>query len=590
MGSSVVSPIFYNNQHENIRETEVENISVTFWNFLTKANKWRVLLFVFVGTFILRLPTLFIDYIHIDVITSYIIAQRDIAGLLFKPNKGPVYHALVTWSIKLLGDSPISFHFTGILFVLLTILFIYLLGKRIYGARAGLLAALFYGSIISTFQTEFLATNGEIIYNLFFISSFYFFYLLVFEKKMLYLLPLIVSLLLGIYTKFQGSFALFAILIYLIFANPSFIIKERAKITTYYILIGVLSAVALAFIIVDWNYTAIVFRGIIRQKLTPMVNYVANRGFSPLHIIGKLLWRSFQFTLYHSIIWIPGIIAIVQFFRSRERREDSEAYLVVITLFLFLTIFLGGARLSPHYFIPVLPTLAILSSREVLGKIDAIRCKKIFFRILILPVLFFFVWNIKDVYIGNFRPDWKHNESRFTFFFRILLIGSHGEYLLPHKSLLPVLTYLNEKTARDETIFVWPMGSEVVYYSKRRSATHQFWFNERALHAIVQREKGNLDEFVKVENSFIRSVRETNPDYFIDVGSTSMIRKVLVYRKKDDPPYYFDINTAPMIRFGSFGGLDNFPGLVKFLNDNFQFVGEFGRARIWKKSARRKVQ
>jgi hypothetical protein len=568
----------------------VENISVKFWNFLTKADKWKVILFVFTGTFILRLPTVFIDYIHIDVITSYIIAQRDIAGLLFKPNKGPVYHSLVKWSIKLFGDSPASFHLTGIIFVLLTILFIYLLGKRIYGVRAGLLAALFYGFIISSFQTEFLATNGEIIYNLFFISSFYFFYLLIFEKKMIYLLPLLISLLLGIYTKFQGSFAIFALLIYLIFAKPSFIIEKRAKIVTYYIFLGALSIIAIIFIIVDWNYTTVVFKGFLRQKLTPMVNYVANRGFSPFHIIGKLLWRSFQFTLYHSIIWIPGIITMVKFFRNREHREDSEAYLIVITLFLFLTIFLGGARLSPHYFIPLLPTLAILSAKEVLSKIDILRFKRIFFRILILPVLFFFIWNIKDVYIGNFKPDWKHNESRCTFFFRILVIGSHGEYLLPHKSLLPVLKYLDEKTGKDETIFVWPMGSEVVYYSKRRSATHQFWFNERALHGIVQREKGNIDEFIKVEKSFIREVRESDPNYFIDVGSTSMIRKVLIYKKKDDPPYYFDINTAPMIRFGSFGGLDNFPGFVKFLNENFQYVGEFGKARLWKKPMRAKVR
>ncbi len=568
----------------------MENISVKFWDFLTKSDKWKVILFVFTGTFILRLPTLFIDYIHIDVITSYIIAQRDLAGLIFKPNKGPVYHSLVKWSIELFGDSPISFHFIGIIFVILTILFIYLLGKRIYGERAGLIAALFYGFIISSFQTEFLATNGEIIYNLFFVSSFYLFYILIFEKKTLYLAPLIISLLLGVYTKFQGSFAIFALLIYLIFAKPSFIIEKRTNIVKYYIVLALLSIITIILTIVDWNYTAVVFRGFLREKLTPMVNYVANRGFSPFHIIGKLLWRSFQFTLYHSIIWIPGIITIIKFFKNSEERKDSEAYIIVIAIFLFLTIFLGGARLSPHYFIPLLPPLSILSAKEVLGRIDTLRFKKIFSVILIVPVLFFFIWNIKDVYIGNFKPNWKHEESRCTFLFRIIVIGSHGEYLLPHKSLLPVLKYLQEKTDKNETIFVWPMGAEVVYYSKRRSATHSFWYNERALHAIVQKEKGNIDEFNKIENSFIQSVRKCDPDYFIDVGSTSMIRKVLIYKKKDDPPYYFDIDTAPMIRFGSFGGLDNFPGFVKFLNENFQYVGEFGKARIWKRSLRDKVQ
>lgn len=566
-------------------KASLESISQRFWDFLTTADPWKIFLLVFGSAFLLRMPTLLIDYIHIDVITSYIIAQRDIAGLFFTPNKEILYHLLVKWSIMLFGDSPISFHFIGILFVLLTMIFIYLLGNRIYSQRAGMFAALFYGCIISSFQTEYLATNAEVIYNLFFISAFYFFYVINFERRVYFIIPLIISLAMGALIKFQGIFAIFALLFYLFAVKPAFIIRGK-KLITYYTILALLAVAALVFIYIDWNYTQILLSGSLRKMFKPMVDYVANRGFSPFHIIGKLIWRAYQFTLFHSIVWIPGIIAIVSFLRRNragEERNEKEAYLIGIALFLFLTIFFGGARLSPHYFIPVLPPLTILAAQEVLRRLDRTEFKKRAFIMLAFPVLFFFIWNMKDAYIGNCKPSWKHEESRCTFFFRILVIGSHGEYLLPHKSLLPVLTYLREQTSPEETIFVWPMGSEVVYYSKRRSATHQFWFNEKALHAIVQNEKGNRAEFIRVEDSFIRRIRKCNPDYFIDVGSTAMIRKVLVYRKKDDPPFYFDINTAPMIRFGSFGGLDNFPKLIRFLNEQFQYVGSFGTARVWKR-------
>ncbi|MCP4135100.1 MAG: glycosyltransferase family 39 protein [bacterium] len=564
----------------------MENISQRFWGFITDSPKWKVLLFIFSGAFLLRLPTAFMEFIHIDVITTCIIVKRDILGLAFTPNKGPVYHFLVKWSYLILGESPKSFHFIGIIFILLTLIFIYLLGKKIYSERAGMLGALLYGFIISSYNTEFMATNAEVIYNLFFMAAFYFFYLLVFEKKFLALFPCITALVLAVLVKMQGSWALFAIIAFLVLIKPAFLFSQKAHIKKYYIILCVVTALSALFIYIDWNYTGIILNEFIKDKLTGMINYVANRGFNPLLIFAKLLWRSFHFILYHSIIWIPGVLGILYFFKKNKTpvKTEKETYLIFLTLFLFFSIFLGGARLSVHYFIPVLPLLAIISAKEILNRIDSVRLKKRFFKILIIPVLFFFLWNAKDMYMANFNPGLKHNESTFTFLFRIAMVGSHGEYLFPHKTLLPAIDYLKNETAKDESLFVWPMGSEVVFFSDRVSAIDNYWLNELALHGIVQKEMGNTAEFSRVENDFIDSIKEDNPDYFVDIGSTEMIRKALIYKKKDDPPYYFDINTAPMIRFGSFGGLNNFPGLISFLDKNFTFIGKFGDARIWKKA------
>ncbi len=559
---------------------KIEVLSLKFWSFITGRERWKSLLFVFAGAFILRIHTLFIDFIHVDVVTSYVLVKRDLAGLDFFPNKNWLNHYLVKWSINFFGDSVASFHLTGIIFILLTMIFIILLGKKIFNTSAGIIAAMLYGFIISSYNTEFTATNGEVLYNLFFMSTFYFSYIAFIEKKIWGLVFAVLSVYAGYMIKVQGAFSLPAVCAYIIFIFPLYREKFRISVLRYYSILFSAAFAVLIIIFFDWNYLHMVFNGSLRNKIEPLVQYVANRGFNPFMVAGKLLLRAMHFILYHSIIWIPGILAIVGYFRKKERSE-GEGFLVVITLALFASIFLGGARLSVHYFIPVLPTLSILAASYLEYRVAEPGFAKKAFLVFMIPVIFFFSWNMKDAYIKNFAPQLKQEEGKFAYYFRMIALASHGEYLLPHKSILPVLDYLKNSTSPDTTIMSWPMGTEVVYYSGRYSAGYSYWMNEGALYAIVQREKGNITVYEQYQKNFIKQVKSLSPDCFIDVGSTSMIRKVLVYRKKIDPPYYFDWNTAPVIRFGSFATLDDFPDVIKFLNSNYSFAGNFGDGRIW---------
>ncbi|HOK93862.1 MAG TPA: hypothetical protein PLN03_13700, partial [Spirochaetota bacterium] len=317
-----------------------------------------------------------------------------------------------------------------------------------------------------------------------------------------------------------------------------------------------------------------------RGNLEPMVSYVANRGYNPFMVLGKLLLRFFHFGLYHSALWLPGFLYIVNFFKAKEKSE-KDGFIVAITLALFGSVFAGGARLSVHYFIPVLPPLAILSAKYITVNIN----RKVFvhrtFLAFVIPVIFFFAWNVKDAYIKNFAPNLKQEEGNFAYYFRMIALASHGEYLLPHKSIVPVVEYIKNNTPAEWTVLSWPMGTEVVYYSQRFSAGYSYWLNEAALYAIVQREKGNIAFYEKYQDDFIADIKKLSPDIFVDVGSTSMIRKVLIYRKKTDPPFYIDFSTAPVVRFGSFANLDDFPGVIKYLNTNYEFKGYFGDGRIW---------
>lgn len=558
----------------------IEELSLKFWSFVVRGERWKSLLFVFTGALILRIHTLFIDFIHVDVVTSYLLVKRDLAGLDFYPNKGWLNHNLMKWSIELFGDSVTSFHLIGIIFILLTMIFILLLGRKVYNTGAGILAAMLYGFIISSYNTEFTATNGEVLYNLFFMGTFYFSYLAFLDRKPWALLFALLSVYLGYRIKVQGAFSLPAVLAYLILVFPVFRDRFRVIPIRYYFIISILTAGVIIFILADWNSFHLVFKGVLRDKIEPMVLYVVNRGFNPFMVAGKLMLRAVHFLLYHSIIWIPGVLAIAAFFRRKEKGE-GEAFIIAITLALFASIFLGGARLSVHYFIILLPTLSILAAGYIYDRVsEPVFAKKAFLAFMI-PVLFFFGWNMKDAYIRNFAPELKQEEGKFAYYFRMIALASHGEYLLPHKSIVPVIDYLKNNTSPDAKIMSWPMGTEVVYYSGRYSAGYSYWMNEGALYAVVQREKGDSRAFDMYQKGFINEIKDENPDCFIDVGSTSMIRKVLVYRKKTDPPYYFDWNTAPVVRFGSFATLDDFPEVIKFLNSNYSFAGNFGDGRIW---------
>jgi hypothetical protein len=267
----------------------------------------------------------------------------------------------------------------------------------------------------------------------------------------------------------QGAFSLPAVVVYIIFVFPLYRTWFRITALRYYVILLSVTIGVLLFILLDWNFFNLIFDDAFRSRIEPLVMYVLNRGFNPFMVLGKLILRAVHFLLYHSIIWIPGILAILSFFRRNDKRE-GEGFIVAITLFLFASIFLGGARLSVHYFIIILPTLSILSAGYIYNRMSEPVFAKRAFLAFFIPVIFFFSWNMKDVYTRIIAPELKQEEGNFAYYFRMIALASHGEYLLPHKSIVPVIDYIKNNTAADDSVMSWPMGTEIIYYSGRHSS------------------------------------------------------------------------------------------------------------------------
>lgn len=534
-------------------------------------------------TAVLRLPSVIVDFIHVDVLTSYLLAKRELLGLSFTMNKGWLYHQLMKFSIMHIADTPSSFHLMGLLFILGTMYGIYLLGKKIYDVRVGLFASFLYGIVISCYHTEYLAANGEIFYNLFNVLALYFYHCTVYEKKKGYILLVIIPCIASYLIKFQGIFIFSVLLLHFIIVYPlTFDKKKYVQFYTYligFIISAIVIGIGFAFILKAY-YTIDIFAKIY-SAVSGMYSYVANRGFNPLLILVKLLWRIYQFSVFHAFFWYPGIMMIIRFIKNfRLKKFDSgTAFLVYSALCFFILVFAAGSRLSVHYFIPIMPAIAILSAKQILDVCSA-KGKKLVCIQIMFTMLFFLVWHYRDLYIYMYNHNLKHNESKITEIFRMAVIGSYGEYLLPHKSLLPVIDYINANYP-DRTMLIWPMGTEIDYFTTGQSVVPSYWFNEGALFAIVQREKGNDAYIHNHEKKIIDIIREKKPDLFIDVGCTDMIKKVMVYRKKGEPAFYVNIHETPIVRLGRFAGLDDFVEIINYLNTHYVFKGYFGKARLW---------
>ena len=528
-----------------------------FCQFILEKKPFTLLTLILSGIFLLRLPTLFVEYYDIDLLTSFLSAKNALAGLPFHENKGPLYHLILNASFKLFGLHGGSFHFAGIIIIALTSGFLYLLGKRMFSLRAGILAALLYGFLVSSFNRHFMAINGEMVYNLFFAASYYFFYRGFFEKKTAFYLPLALSLALAALTKFQGIWVFLSLLAFLIFVFPAFRFSDRAR-KRYYLILTAALVTLTALAVLDWQITQIVFSGKIRDSFTSLIQYATVQGFSWLFPI-KLIHRAGMLMVYHAPLWIPALWVLIRFFK-KPGQDLKRAYLSTLFLFLFATIFITGDRLYFHYFVQLYPALALMAAPEILKFLEQKRLQKTFFLTLIIPMAFVFFWNVKDALITRFYPRAFYEEPQALYYFRLIFFGQEKDYLLPQKAYVPVLDYLKHNARPDDRLLVWPVGAELTYFSGLNPAVLSFWHEYEAIRVIQAFRKGNPEPLKNFENQMISWIRQANPHYFADVS------------------------LAPTVYFKRYGNLsDNFPGVRIYLDQAFDPVGQWEGVRLWKK-------
>ena len=495
------------------------------------------LFFLFITSALFRLPTLFNDYYDVDELAAIVQVKEYLAGYIsgvdFVESKLPLYHAIFKLSYSLNAMYGwVIIHAITILFVFFTALSVYYIGKLLLDRRTGIIASLLYAVLISSFNRHFMATNGEIIYNLPVTAGFLF--LLLILKNRSWLLRVFYSILaaLSMYAammvKVHGSILLIFVIFFFLIYLPYYRNFLKRLIIPYIIA----AAAVLIVIALDFYITKKFAPGLIKSVSVLLFYAVSARSGNILNMIAIYSYKQLTLGIWHVVLWIPAAAYTFRFIKNRFRKDTiEESALALFALITFLMVFAGGARLYYHYFMTSYPALCVIAAIGLVS-LDNSAVKKIrdnFTVAILIPGLFFLCWNFKDIYLKYFNQDLYYNESDAAFWFRAIVVSSMDDYLLPATSYRNTVEYIKKNTSPSDTIFVWGDGPHLYYFSDRRLATKSVWPKGNAIkiEQLLSKNKPEAQaEAGIIQLEFIDTMEKKKPALFIDTSPKGLFRSV----------------------------------------------------------------
>jgi hypothetical protein len=526
--------------------------------------KERVFLSVlFLAAFIFRLPTLFNDFYDVDELAAIVQTREYLAGLKpvvdFSESKLPLYHSIFKFSYSLNEVYGwVIVHIITIFFVFFTALAVYYIGILIRDRKTGMIAALLYAVLISSFNRHFMATNGEVIYNLPIAAGLLFFLLLMKNRlwylRVFYAILTVVSIYAAMMVKFHGVILLLFIGFFLIIYLPYYLTSLKRVIIPYIILaVSVLAVFAFDYFITKKFAADIIYRG-----LHLLFYATASRSSNPLYMIGIYTLRQFTLGAWHFVLWIPAAVYMFSFIKNRFRKDTREESAVALfALITFLMVFAGGARVYYHYFMTSYPYLCLIAAVALTSSDNSVvkRVKNSFAVALLIPGLFFFSWNVKDIYIKYFNQNLFYNEPKALFWFRAIAVSSMDDYLLPNGAYVNAVNYIRNNTKPSDRIFVWGDGPHLYYFSDRRIAIHHVWPKGGAIRIEKLYSKNKTKSTAQaemIESGIITMIEKRKAELFIDTSPKGLHRGITKFGSFAKYPY----DVPPLMR--------------KYLNEHFK--------------------
>lgn len=490
------------------------------------------LLALFAASLVFRAPTLFVDYYDVDELAAIVQTHEylagDVPGRDFAESKLPLYHLIFKGAYRISRDYGwVIVHGVTILLVFFTSLFVFLTGRRVFGFGAGLAGGLLYAVLISSFNRQFMAVNGEIVYNLPLGAGIYFLVLFLEGKgtaKALAVAGMAAAGTAAAYVKFHGLiffiFLGFFIVVYWPYSTGKFTRKYGIGLLG----IGVFGILLFLFDLFFIKAAAPAILKNIEGKLF----YASVKSLNPVIVLGKYIHRQGLLAVWHYAAWVPAAVYLF-FFAKKKFKGDSVSESAVAMYFLiaYLMIFGGGSRLYFHYFMSAYPMLCIVAGGAIsMIDVRAVAYIRRHFAVyLLLPGLFFLAWNTKDAVIRNFFPQGFYNEGKVLYWTRAVLMGTYNHYLLPEASYRDVCEYIARITAPSDRIFVWGDGPYLYYFSGRRLGLHHIWPKTGLLRILDLYGRGDPESVTDAGNREMQWVfwmEKKKPVLFIDTSENGL--------------------------------------------------------------------
>ena len=498
-------------------------------NFVSRVQNSNLFFSVlFAICFITRLPTLFNDFYDVDELSVIVQTKEWLAGYTpgvdFAESKRWLFHQIFKLTYSIFPDYGWVFiHLITICIIFLTAVCIYHIGRIVRGQKEGMVAAVLYGVLISSFNRHFMATNGEVVFNLPVTAGALFFLCALSSvgvRRIILSLLSILCVIGAVEIKLHGLIIAVFIIFFLFLYLPWYkgLIK---KMIIPYILIGIAIVVVLALIFLKKN-TLLVST---LQDAQRMINYaVYGRSTNPFFLIVIFVYRQVMLVLWHFIVWVPAIYMIYYFIKNKfSLKTMEESAVMILFLLTYIMVFAGGARMYYHYFMACYPALCLIASFALFSvKVPFMQKLRMRITMLILvPGIFFFTWNIKDDIIRNFAPDCFYNEGSFLFWTRSILLSTANDYLLPNKSYKATVDYIKSHTSPEDKIFVWGDGPNIYYFADRRIAIYHVWPKNsvvRMTALFAENTPQSIAEAGKIESGFIRMIDSRKAELIIDTS------------------------------------------------------------------------
>ena len=248
-------------------------------------------------------------------------------------------------------------------------------------------------------------------------------------------------------------------------------------------------------------------------------------GLEPLSLILKFLHRQGLLSIWHPLIWISFFAFTISFFKNRIffKTEKTRLFIVISAFITYLMVFAGGKRLYFHYFMTSYPFICIVSSIYIEESRDKISFlfKKHFRKMLLIPAFFFFLFNMKDVIIKHTAPELFIFESKASYYFRLIALGTTNDYLMPDKLYFNLIEYIKTKTKKEDKIFVWGDGAYIYYFSNRLPAAYHMWPKGTIVgisSAYKSKNKIEIERAIISEKNIIFNIEKYNAELFIDTS------------------------------------------------------------------------